>query len=166
MWLFKIFGHLFYPLTNCDDTMIVEDIVCLQPTLTQMRGRLWCLSWRSWVTWATIRTLSTYWEPAPTEVSRHPESALLLSEHKMKLKGVSQPVWVRNHQRSFSQKSGNKECFILRTSACDHRVLQPGWPLELSSPEGRDVCKLGFEYSWAHGERQWLQKHLQPEVVH
>lgn len=64
--------------------------------LTQMRGRLWCLSWRSWVTWATIRTLSTYWEPAPMEVSRHPPWALLLRELRMSLKGVSQPVWMRN----------------------------------------------------------------------
>lgn len=76
--------------------IIVEVVVCLQPTLTQMRGRLWCLSWRSWVTWATIRTLSTFWEPAPTEVSQHPLWALLLEGLRMSLKGVSQPVCMRN----------------------------------------------------------------------
>lgn len=33
-----------------------------------MRGKLWCLNWRSWATWDTTRTLSIFWEPAPMEV--------------------------------------------------------------------------------------------------
>lgn len=37
---FFLGNHLFYPYTNYVNVMIVEDIVCLQPTLTQMRGRL------------------------------------------------------------------------------------------------------------------------------
>lgn len=40
----------------------------------------------------------------------------------------------------FSEESANKESFIPRTSSCDHRVLQPGRPLELSSSEGRNIC--------------------------
>lgn len=47
-------------------------IVFLQPAPIQTRGKLWCLNWRSWVTWDTTRTLSIYWEPAPTEVRQHP----------------------------------------------------------------------------------------------
>lgn len=47
----------------------------------------------------------------------------------------------------FSKESANKESFILRTSSCDHRVLQPGRPLELSSSEGRNLCELSDEYS-------------------
>lgn len=42
--------------------------------LIQMKGRPWCLNWRSWVTWDTTRTLSIYWEPALTEVSQRPKS--------------------------------------------------------------------------------------------
>lgn len=63
-------------------------------------------------------------------------------------------------------KSHNKECFITRTSACDHRILQPWWPLELPSPEGWDVCGLCYEYSRDHRELEQLQKHLHPEAVH
>uniref|UniRef100_A0A674MUN3 receptor protein-tyrosine kinase n=1 Tax=Takifugu rubripes TaxID=31033 RepID=A0A674MUN3_TAKRU len=40
----------------------------------------------------------------------------------------------------FSKESANKESFILRTSSCDHRVLQPGRPLELSSSE-ESLCE-------------------------
>lgn len=169
LYFFFFFLHyLLYPVTNCNNTIIVENL-CLQQTLTQMKGRLWCLSWRSWVTWATTRTLWTCWEPAPTEVSQHPDSALLLSEYKRKLRGLSQASLREKAPWLASVGCPRRvvtACSLLRTSAGDHRVLQPGWPLELSSPEGGDVCKLGYEYFRDHGELQWLQKHLQPEVVY
>lgn len=56
--------------------------------------------------------------------------------------------------------------FLIRSSACDHWVLQPRRPPELPSPEGRDICELCHEYSRHHGKFYRLQEHLQSEAVH
>lgn len=61
----------------------------------------------------------------------------------------------------------NVECFFtFRASARDHRVLQPRWPVELPSPEGRDVRELCHEYSRRHGELQRIQECQHSEAVH
>lgn len=57
-------------------------------------------------------------------------------------------------------------CFLIRTSACDHRVLQPRWPAQLPSPQGWDLCELCYEHSRHYGELKWLQEHMQSETVH